>query len=386
LVQALVLAGSAAGKGARSSEKIPLQEGLGNYGWFDAAKVGDARMLTALIKHGHNVNEPLRNGRTALHVAAAHGQSEIVRILLDHGAYAKPSNEMVPSALFLACHHGHPHVVDILLRRAKAVPPDDCYPKGDDTALSRAASRGHERIVRLLVSAGADVNQRTGTSATALMRAAAQGHASIVAYLVDHGADPALRNEQGLTARDAARRAGHSPVAKLLEKEEARGKRLPVNSPVLRAVAGGDLEAVQHFLDAGVSVDSARIMGPALLHVAVIRHRPAMVEFLLSRGADTEITAGEGITPLMAAAQTGARAEAGLLLRYGAKVDARADNGRSALMFAILGNHEAIVEMLLRHGADANVEDAQGMTPLKAARKIDNPHVEQLVLSRGAED
>jgi Ankyrin repeats (many copies) len=54
--------------------------------------------------------------------------------------------------------------------------------------LDRAASRGHEAVVRLLAEKGADVNRRGADGWTALDLAASRGHEAVVRLLAEKGA------------------------------------------------------------------------------------------------------------------------------------------------------------------------------------------------------
>ena len=70
----------------------------------------------------------------------------------------------------------------------------DIDPVSDDgTALQRASFRGHDAVVRLLLSRRADVNvqspvKRRDKSRTALEAARNRGHESIVRLLLENGA------------------------------------------------------------------------------------------------------------------------------------------------------------------------------------------------------
>jgi len=88
---------------------------------------------------------------------------------------------------------------------------------------------------------------------------------------------------------------------------------------------------------------------------------------LLDRGANVDVRAVEGTTPLMVAAQNGCTDAAAYLLQRGADPDARDNRGFTALHRAAEVGFEEIVRLLLDHGADAGV-NAQGHTPLSLAR------------------
>ena len=78
------------------------------------------------------------------------------------------------------------------------------------TLLMAAASRGHERVVELLLQRGAEINLQSGVGWTALMCAAGEGHPAVVLRLLRAGADTAVRSEDGKTALQWANEKCHA--------------------------------------------------------------------------------------------------------------------------------------------------------------------------------
>ena len=68
------------------------------------------------------------------------------------------------------------------------------------TLLMGAANNGHERVVKLLIRHGAELNLQNSGGGTALMLAASNGHERVVELLIRHGADVNLQNSKGDTA------------------------------------------------------------------------------------------------------------------------------------------------------------------------------------------
>lgn len=68
-----------------------------------------------------------------------------------------------------------------------------------ETALTRAAARGHEHIVKLLLAKGVPVDQRNGNGKTALMRAVINGYYNVTQVLLQAKADPELQDDRGRT-------------------------------------------------------------------------------------------------------------------------------------------------------------------------------------------
>lgn len=104
--------------------------------------------------------------------------------------------------------------VDELLRKGTPVNIEDC---SGYTALHYGARNGHNKICKLLLENGANVNALTRSGqATALHRAATQGHVVITEFLLKSGADPNIRDADGYTALHRAVISNSGPVCKLL--------------------------------------------------------------------------------------------------------------------------------------------------------------------------
>src|SRR5438270_8939989 len=103
------------------------------------------------------------------------------------------------NSLSLSEHFDH-----IVSRRAFRNPD----PGVKNVALSRAAARGQEATVRLLLELKADVNARVHNG-TALQRAAWYGHEAVVRLLLEHKVDVDARDIFGGTALHQAAYNGH---------------------------------------------------------------------------------------------------------------------------------------------------------------------------------
>ena len=88
------------------------------------------------------------------------------------------------------------------------------------TPLSYAAYQGNERVVRYLVERGARVNADAHNGGTyintPLMMAAIQGHEPIVRLLLKAGADADVRVHGGLTAAEFAAKYNHASLSRVL--------------------------------------------------------------------------------------------------------------------------------------------------------------------------
>jgi ankyrin repeat protein len=105
-------------------------------------------------------------------------------------------------------------------------------------------------------------------------------------------------------------------------------------------------------------VNSRNLKGETALIIAISRSDETWTLFLLGKGADPNLPAGNGDTPLIAAARVGYVDAAEWLLRRGAKVDAANKMGETALIIAVQQRQLPVVELLLQMGADPDKTDS----------------------------
>lgn len=98
--------------------------------------------------------------------------------------------------------------------------------------------------------------------------------------------------------------------------------------------------------------------GDTGLIVAILRRDDDWTGFLLQEGADPNLAARNGETPLIAAARVGYLGAAADLVRLKVKIDAQNRMGETALIAAVHGRHKQIVELLLAAGADPDKADS----------------------------
>lgn len=88
----------------------------------------------------------------------------------------------------------------------------------------------------------------------------------------------------------------------------------------------------------------------------------ALIQLLLSHGADINGTTPNGLTALMAAAEAGNIETTRFLLKAGADINAQTTNGTTALMLAAYKARLATVKQLLDNGADTRLTNKKGLT------------------------
>jgi ankyrin repeat protein len=124
--------------------KVELKAPNGNTALMMAAFKHNKRAVLALLARGAIVTRP---GWTALHYAAASGDTEIAAILLDRYAYIDAESPSQLTPLMIAGREGHREVAELLLREGA-----DARLKNNETltASQIALRAGHEQIARMI--------------------------------------------------------------------------------------------------------------------------------------------------------------------------------------------------------------------------------------------
>jgi ankyrin repeat protein len=321
--------------------------------------------VMALLAHGASVNakEP-SHGQTALMWAAAQRHPKVAEALVHHGADVQARSRIYNQI-----------VTSEVTQRAGREELNYTVPRGGSTPLLFAARSGDVDSARVLLAAGADVNDALPDGTGALVLAAHSGNGAVAALLLDKGADPNAATV-GYTALHAAvLRADLDLVKALLAHGANPSAPITKGTPVRRL--SQDFELPKTLIGAT----------PYLLAAKYLEVKMMLV--LAGAGADPRLAMKDGTTPLMASAGVGADVSAdrrGLTVFDGGKIaeesrvveavtaaldlgaDINAVNraGDTALHGAASLGYDRVVQLLADKGAQLSVKNGRGQTPLAA--------------------
>ncbi|CAB1106640.1 unnamed protein product [Ectocarpus sp. CCAP 1310/34] len=257
-----------------------------------AAYTNNERIVRALIQAGASVDGGSNTGHTPLHCCAMEGQEGMMKELLDAGA--NPTLTTVEG----------------------------------NTALHTAAQWGNARepVLKMLISAGAEIDARCTKGYTPLKLAAWKGTVEAVKTLLEAGAD-VLANDY--TGHNILSGAYHNNNDAKIDK------------------------IIQLLLDAGADPDTTDPDGqhPPLL-LAVHANKPKMIRSLIAAGANPNITSTQGLTPIGLAVNMGFDRCLAVLLRSGGSPHANNSTGPTLLQSAILELYPTCLAFLLQAGAN----------------------------------
>lgn len=126
------------------------------------------------------------------------------------------------TSLIMACRNGHFEVVEYIIESCSGSLEQSGLVNFEGENIEGApplwcaSAAGHLRIVKYLVSKGANVNSTTKSNSTALRAACFDGHIEIVRYLVENNADIEIANRHGHTCLMIACYKGHLAISKYL--------------------------------------------------------------------------------------------------------------------------------------------------------------------------
>jgi ankyrin repeat protein len=306
---------------------------------------------------------------------------------------------------------------------------------GGLTPLVFAAREGDLESAKLLIEAGAPINQVTEYGWTPLLTAVNNRNYQLAKYLLEKGADPNIANKGGWTPLYLATdnrniEGGDYPVPKpdldhleiirlLLEKGADPNRRVKDNTltrtiftmqwffedgatAFIRAAQSSDTELMKLLLKYGADPMAVTTLGDNALTVSggigwvegVTYERSAKENFeamkmLLDLGLDPNHTNNEGRTALMGAAMKGRPDVIQLLVDRGARLDTRDKGNRDTdkVSSAAAGHTwQAIdyAEGLVRVGVQSAIvrpEAAALLRKLMAERNLAAPPIDRTILS-----
>ncbi len=359
-----------------------------------SARAGSVEIAEALVRYGADVNaREAWRGQTALMWAADSESVELTRFLIDNGADIEARA-----------------VANDWPVQMTAEPRNQYRPTGGMTPLLYAARSGCLGCVAALLDAGADPNRPSPDGVTPLIVAIDNFAFDTAKLLFERGGNPHIWDWWGRTALFAAidmntysldaydeRTGPPIPTEETTALELARlflddgvnpNSQLNMHrpsrggnagrfadeiittgaTPLLRASAGQDNEAVELLLDYGARVDVPNVMGVTpLIGAAGLGMEPsprfnpdvatqdraiATLELLLAAGADinARITDVKGRTA-----------------RIGRSTTLPERGGQTALFGAAQWAWPRVVQFLIDQGAEVDVVDDLGVSPIDAA-------------------
>ncbi|XP_060077188.1 ankyrin-3-like [Ylistrum balloti] len=349
-----------------------------------AAFYGYTELVRLYLSTGIDVNMLNSKNDSAILWASRWGHDDTVSLLLDNNADANIENDKKSTALHWAVRYQQSSTVKLLLKKGN-VNPNHIRSMGLVAPLVLSSAIGNNRIVKTLLSQGADVNIVIRGGECALHHAAKEGHIKVVKTLLRYGANINKQDEKGDMAINLASQKGHADIVNILL---TKGANMFHNNDVgedcwdnaIQQEANGVLQVLAKHYKAAKSNMDLSCVPPICVAARLGRNRK--IKALLQMKLDPEEVDFDGNTCLHYAAMYN-RAE--VIREFGNELDVDKQNKKkeTALHIACVKGTQEAAFALMDMKAKANIRNLLGETALHVVGYSSNstPKIARAVLS-----
>lgn len=250
------------------------------------------------------------------------------------------------------------------------------------------------------------INRQVGTGMTLLHFAAYNTDLKMVKFLLSKGADPNMATEDGCGPLSTVTAEPGFEILKVLVEAGANASYLcnvssaTAGRTIMRDLfmhnwyAKTDITPILGYLkDKGLNMNHADAFGQNILFYgwegATLKYTQMMLPKLVALGVNVNHRDRDGATPLIASAsgEYGQQRAMEILVELGADINLQNKHGRTALHMATISTpfRPAIFKKLLEFGANTNLKDNEGETPLFTLVSKGNSEAIKLILAKGAD-
>jgi ankyrin repeat protein len=391
----------------------------------------DTDAVKEFLKQGTKVNNTDKDSRTALHMAASYNSPVIQKLPTFPGADAnKPDAFLIWTPLRYADKTKSCFAMDILLQNGANA--DDIVlarrnikaKEWGQTALWESASKGHRKllelimdfeidvngvvkvpenlnakitllhratfcgqleVIRLLVERKVGINIRNANKDTALRFAAESGSVDIIQLLVDKGMSVNLINTRGDTPLHVSARRGNLEATKNLAEKSAALNTTNVggNTPLMEAAYDGKSEVLRYLTEVGPDTNIHNKRDKGAIHIAVLSGSVDIIKYLIDQGISVDFTNPHDDTPLHVSARCGTLDVTKNLVERGAALNSIDDNGNTSLMEGAYEGKSEVFRYVTEVGADTNVRNKTDKSALHIATLSGSVDINKYLLDKG---
>lgn len=268
-----------------------------------AAENGYQGIAEFLLANGAEIDAREINSNTPLHYAATNGKTELAELFLANGADINAQNKDLFSALHLAAWNKHKAIIKLLVEKEATIDLKEY--RGATPLMMTIWRMEDLDLVQLFIDHGADFNARIeGSWVSPIALAAQYGYREIVNFLLDKGAfvDEKSLVLTRFSVAQGLERLFKIIVEKGADLNVASNNGGTI---LHFAAEGGSPEIIEVLIEKGFNYDEPDRYGWTPLHYATQYGQKAAMEFLVNKGADINGQILSGKTPFNIATERG---------------------------------------------------------------------------------
>lgn len=337
-----------------------------------AAYTGNTEVINHLLSVGARVDTTDCYGNTALHYASVNFHPEAVRVLLNAKASIQAVNATQDSALHFAVAIP-PKLYDALQQSQNQSVLTQYFPLAANISLVKRSlsnlTDSKKQVIAQLLRAGAKLEASNKKRQTPLFYAAQAKDPQTIEQLIVAGSNIHIRDSEDTTILHELAK-GPLPIKALLNSN--------------RSSARDELTAKDYLGD--------QEEYPPLLQ---------LIETLIDKGLDPNLTDKDGMSALHWAARTGQYPFIEALIQNGTHLNRPSALGFQEIHFAAMAESKEVLNILLKKGADINavssliqgadsplslpfLGDKSQETPLSLAVRTGNENIIDFLITQGA--
>lgn len=285
---------------------------------------------------------------TLLHVAASQGSDDICSFLIRKGADVNARDSVGGTPLEAAVFNDRLHVVNMLLDAGA----DVHLGRTRDNAFFLSLWTKDTALVHTLIEHGCSASRPDASGVLPIYVAASSGTADVIRVLLSAGADIC-------------------------------GGRPDSCKTAWWAATDSSVEKMDFLRTLGADLNYSSGPGESVLAQALLFQHWNLARYLVRHGARVTLANDPYPPMCRIARASDDTDLASFFLRHGASVNTvQKRSGSSALMIAILNKNKRMALWLLEHGADPAIVNSDGETALALAQRYNEAEVVQALLAR----
>lgn len=253
-------------------------------------------IVKVLLEKGANINSSVdADHQSPLHLSLAKEFDEITRYLLVKGAHISQKDLGGVEPIHVAAKKGNLPIVRLLI--ACGANPLALNNEGK-SVMHYAAESNCLPLIDFLVSCGVPLDPKT-SDITPVQTASKNGSFPMVAQFARHGASFAGRDQESPNALFFATLSRNPGMLTLMTRSPLVKDNTTLTRSLMLAITIDDVGQLKILLNLVKNIDLklSPISGESLLHLACKTGAVKCVYYLLSKGADANLAAYNGLTP-----------------------------------------------------------------------------------------